>query len=40
MAVWFADQLKPVISQHKNVQRLTIRVYETQSARAEYSIEL
>ena len=38
MAIWFCDQLKPAFQSHKNLQKLTVRLHETQSATAEVSI--
>lgn len=40
MAIWFIQELKPSFLPFKNLQKLTIRVYETQTAMAEVSVEL
>ncbi len=40
MAIWFLDQLKESFHKYSNLQKVTIRVYETNSAMAEVSDRL
>lgn len=40
MAIWFLEELKPALRPYANLQKLTVRVCETQSAMAEVSTRL